>query len=534
MSLLFLLWGCTDGKTTGDTGEVTDTAVQDDTGVVAEPETTDTGDTDTGTPDPSSEPSMEEPQANLRMSIKPDALLVTALDEEGALHVDCPFFVDDVQVFDAAISIATSPVDGVSSPSQGAYQFENSGNYTITCTGQYNNETLESSVEIVVLNSTQPPEAAQMSLGLMQAQNALDAILASDGGSDEDLVLAFTEFAASRELFPTEPFGPFRNLPEAFWPETQALYDDGVMRNADDDLLHDQALLLAQSIQALLTYNTELDPLNVTEEQVVNIESLTNDFSAQVDAFIALEPTIHGWRENATFVEEQIFTPIQALTMHTLDINEIWIRDEAGELIPPPFGFVSLMVGISARHSMQMNLASVLYKDVFEAIDATINNLIVMEAIEMALPPQGNIAMDYIQASASHGIALPGYDTSIYGSGFSDNPGLNTFLIVGVDWQGAVDGILGDCDGSGSNLAQRLSKVQNCLDNINTLLEEGIGATPGGLTVGPNGLLGAQEVYLGPFPDICGSGWLPVTIGIMAWNLETDARTGFTTLSCLP
>ena len=111
---------------------------------------------------------------------------------------------------------------------------------------------------------------------------------------------------------------------------------------------------------------------------------------------------------------------------------------------------------------------------------------------------------------------------------------MNTFLIVGVDWQGAVDGILGNCDGSGSNLAQRLSKVQKCLDNINTLLEEGIGATPGGLTVGSNGLLGDQEVYLGPFPDICGSGWLPVTIGIMAWNLETDARTGFTTLSCLP
>ena len=281
--------------------------MQDDTAVVAEPETTDTGDSDTGTPSPSSEPSTEEPQANLRMDIKPDALLVTALDEEGALHVECPFFVDDVQVSDAVIGIATSPVDGVSSPSQGVYQFENSGNYTITCTGQYNNETLESSVEIVVLNSTQPPEAAQMSLGLMQAQNALDAILASDGGSDEDLVLAFTEFAASRELFPTEPFGPFRNLPEAFWPETQALYDDGVMRNADDDLLHEQALLLAQSIQALLTYNTELDPLNVTEEQVVNVESLTNDFSAQIDAFTALEPTIHGWRENATFMESKSY-----------------------------------------------------------------------------------------------------------------------------------------------------------------------------------------------------------------------------------
>ena len=536
MSLFLLLCACTDGKNIADTSDVTDTASQDDSGATSEPESPDTGETDvtdTGTPDPSSEPSIE-PQVNLRMDIKPNALLVTTLDEEGELHVDCPFFVDDVQVFDVSTSITTTPMDGVLNLSQGIYQFENSGNYTITCIGQYNDETLESSVDIVVLNATQPPEAAQMSLGLMQAQNALDAILASDGGSDEDLVLAFSEFSASRELFPSEPFGPFRTLPEAFWPDTQSLLDSGIVRNTDDDLLHEQVLLLSESIQALMAYNSELDPLNVTEDHVSNIEMLTDQFSAQVDAFVALEPSIHGWRENATIMEEQIFTPLQALTMHTLDLNEIWVRDEAGELIPPPFGFVSLMVGISARHSMQMNIASVLYKDVFEAIDATINNLLLMEAIEMTLPPQGSISMDYIQASSSHGIALPGYDTSIYGSGFSDNPGLNTFLIVGVDWQGAVDGILSDCDGSGSNLPQRLSKVQKCVDNIKTLLEGGIGTASGGQTVGSNAIWGEQEVYLGPFPDICGSGWLPVTIGIMAWNLETDARTGFTALSCLP
>ena len=533
MNFFLLLLACTQTKDVSDTGDVTDTVAQD-SGVTSEPDSSDTEIPDTGTPSPSAEPSNEEPQANLRMDITANSLLVTSLNEEGELHIDCPFFVDDVQVFDASIGIATVPVDGVSNPSQGIYQFENSGNYTITCTGEYEHLTLESSVDIVVLNSTQPPEAAQMSRGLMHAKNALDAILASDGGSDEELVLAFSELTASRELFPSEPFGPFRTLPEAFWPDTQSLLDSGIMRNTDDDLLSNQIVLLADSIQALLTHHSELDPLNITEEDVANIEIFTDLFSVHVDAFVALEPSIHGWRENATILEEQIFTPLQALTMHTLDLNEIWVRDEAGDLIPPPFGFVSLMVGISARHSIQMNISSVLYKDVFEAIDATINNLILMEAIEMALPPQGSISMDYIQASSSHGIALPGYDTSIYGSGFSDNPGLNTFLIVGVDWQGAVDGIMSDCDGSGSNLPQRLSKVQKCVEDIKTLLEDGVGTAAGGQTVSSNALFGEQEVYLGPFPDICGQGWLPVTIGIMAWNLETDARTGFTALSCLP
>ena len=335
-------------------------------------------------------------------------------------------------------------------------------------------------------------------------------------------------------MLPNESFGPFRALPEAFWPDTQSLAEDGIMRNADDDLLHNHILLLADNIQALLTYNSQLDPLNISEADVESIESLTEQFSVHVDSLVALEPTIHGWRENATIMEEQIFTPLQNLTMNTLDLNEIWIRDEAGELVPPPFGFVSLMVGISAKHSMQMSIANVLYKDVFEAIDATINNLILMEAIEVALPPQGSISMDHIQTSSSHGIALPGYETFIYGSGFSENPGLNIFLLVGVDWQGAVDGLLNGCNGSSSNLPQRLSKLHKCVKGIKTVLEGGGGTASDGQTVVPNGIWGEQEVYLGEFPDICGEGWLPVTIGILAWNLETDARTEFTALSCLP
>ena len=177
-----------------------------------------------------------------------------------------------------------------------------------------------------------------------------------------------------------------------------------------------------------------------------------------------------------------------------------------------------------------------MYKDVFAAIDATINNLLLMELIETSLPPQGNISMDHIQASSSTGIALPGYNTTIYGSGFSENAGLNTFLIVGVDWQGTVDGIISDCNlGSANSLPERLSNAQSCIDNVQSLASgEGIGSASSASSIAYDGIFGEMAVSIGPFPDICGTGWLPVTIGIMAWNLETDARTEFQALSCLP
>ena len=44
----------------------------------------------------------------------------------------------------------------------------------------------------------------------------------------------------------------------------------------------------------------------------------------------------------------------------------------------------------------------------------------------------------------------------------------------------------------------------------------------------------SANVYLGAFPSVCGSGYYPVTIGIMALNLESGARTAFTRLTCLP
>ena len=50
-----------------------------------------------------------------------------------------------------------------------------------------------------------------------------------------------------------------------------------------------------------------------------------------------------------------------------------------------------------------------------------------------------------------------------------------------------------------------------------------------------NSVWGNQGVHLGPFPDVCGNGWVPIPVGIMSMNLETGGRASeFEVLNCLP
>ena len=76
------------------------------------------------------------------------------------------------------------------------------------------------------------------------------------------------------------------------------------------------------------------------------------------------------------------------------------------------------------------------------------------------------------------------------------------YLIVGVDWQGAVDGILGDCDGLAPIFAAFVERVIVWI--ISTPYWKKELNTPGGLTVAP---MDYCFMYLGPFPIFAG-GWL--------------------------
>ena len=56
---------------------------------------------------------------------------------------------------------------------------------------------------------------------------------------------------------------------------------------------------------------------------------------------------------------------------------------------------------------------------VVEQLDLSINNLILMGLINYFASGDGTVTIDYPMASSSFGYAVPGYDTWMYGSGFS-------------------------------------------------------------------------------------------------------------------
>lgn len=55
-----------------------------------------------------------------------------------------------------------------------------------------------------------------------------------------------------------------------------------------------------------------------------------------------------------------------------------------------------------------------------------------------------------------------------------------------------------------------------------------------GTGVANHGVLSGQVLDMGPFPDVCGTGWVPVTIGLMAMTLENGSRSEFQILTRLP
>ena len=451
-------------------------------------------------------------------------MLVSA-EAGGRLTARCTRWSDAGVTEPASATFHITPSDGVTEGADG-WAFATPGSYTVTCA----DGDLEDAVEIAVVGDVASPGAAAVSSGLSNLQGALVNILLADGGADADLVAAYEALLAAPATLPDPLPSPTRTLDEAFWPDTDALISAGVPRVADDDALGAAIADVGAAINDVRAALAAVEPAAATDDTLAQLEALDDTLEAKGAALAALSPSIHGWRDHEADLQAAVLDPLVALSVESGAWTAAHLEVEAGEVLPP-FGLVGLVTSMGARSSLRVQLANRMYGDAFAAIDASINNLVAMELISLALPPTGTLSMDYIMASASAGIALPGYNTAIYGSGFSETAGLNQFFILGVDWQGTVDTFLGGCGlGSGTRL-ERLEAAQACLDEVDSFGEDlYFGATG----VFDDGILGDQRVELGPFPAVCGGGFLPVTIGIMAMNLETGSRTAFTAITCLP
>jgi len=422
-------------------------------------------------------------------------------------------------------TLVVSPSDGVTDSGSG-WTFSETGTYTVSCV--LGSDIAETDVQVV--GEVMDRQGAVVSGALAGIERALLDVLLADGGADEDLIAAHTALETAAAALPSELPRPERNLPDAFWPDTAALEAAGISRAADDDLLGPAILDLGAAIGDARATLAGLDPASPTEAQVTAVAELDARVEEAAAVLSGLEPTMHGWSEHGDLLQDEVLEPLVALSAETAAWHADQLEATAGEVLPP-FGLLSLVSGQVLQGSLRLNLASRLYGDVIAQIDQSINNLIAIEAISTALPATGDLDIATIYASSSYGYALPGYTTNIYGSGFSDNPAMNQVFIVGVEWQGTVDTLMDGCGLGSGTLIERLEAAQDCVDSVQDTAEASFA---GGSTVAADGVFAEQVLSIGPFPDVCGDGWVPVTIGLMAMNLETGSRSEFQTLICLP
>ena len=465
----------------------------------------------------------------------PSSGVVREGDEGGQLTVGCLFLVDGVLSDTEATAVVTvSPEEGVTLDGD-TYTFETYGTYTVTCSGEVDGQSVSDATDVVVLTEVIAPELADAVETMASVRSAHHAVELANGADDASMVAAVEALAessaAAAALAESPPAASFRSMPDGWWPEAADLTAGGITRNADDDALAAALTDWADALEALDAAIVALDPATVSESELTALEALDADVQTAGAALVALSPTAHGWLENGDAVANQLLGPALRVQAHTAALTEARLRIEA-ESILPPFGLGGLMMGMVNLGGIRGMYIEHVIVPVVEQLDLSINNLILMGLINYFAPGDGTVTIDYPMASSSFGYAVPGYDTWMYGSGFSSTPAMNKFIIVGVEWQEALGTIMDGCGiEEGDTVPEIVEDIDGCMETVNDAIENSQATPDAYLASSAFG----EGVHLGPFPDVCGDGWVPVTIGILAINMETGGRTTeFTQLVCIP
>lgn len=510
-----------------------DPAKTDDTGVVStddtEPNSDDTVIDDTG-------PDTGNPQSSWQAMVLPSSSILREEDEGGRLTVDCAF-TDEGVLADPGVeaTVTIDPMDGVEQDGE-AWTFADYGSYTVTCSATIDGETVDSTEKLVVITEVLDPDVAAMLGAMDQSRNAHLAVAAADGGEDDAMVAAIEALTAaavaSESALDPKTTSVFRPMPDDYWPTPTELEAEGIARNADDDALGQALTDFGDALRLLDENLAAMDPLALTEDDLTTLTDLDAQVQAAGDALVALSPTAHGWLEQREAVFSQLMKPANAVTTTTARFSETRLRNDAVDILPP-FGLIGLALGAVNVGGLRGYYIKKVIVPVVEQLDLSINNMILMGLIEYFAPGDGGVTIDHIQASSSVSFALPGYDTWIYGSGFSTTASMNKFLIVGVDWQEALGTIMDGCGiEDGDTVPEIVDDIDSCIDTVNDAIDN---SQANSQQVVNDGVWGEQGVGIGPFPDVCGDGWVPITIGIMGINSESGGRTaGFYQLSCIP
>ncbi|PRQ10086.1 hypothetical protein [Enhygromyxa salina] len=487
-----------------------------------------------------------DPGVGMRVDLLLNSNVIREANNDGELTAACMLFENGLPAaVQPAFEYTVSPVDGVVD-SGNSWAFESFGTWTIECSTQVDSQELSSEHELAVLNDAIDSRLADVGAALGTSGSSLAAVLAADGGDDQLLIDAITTLATAGAAL-ADPNLDLAGLDDVLvplpggYPSDAALDDAGILANADDAALTGALAQVNAALDELTMTYAGFDPqVEPSEADLAALEAAGVTLDAALTAAMALEPTTHGLLANRQTLAASIR---DHMSPALLAINEYVIARAQAEAdglfgIAPPdpfitsrFGLIGLTLGMFNQSYIRVRLINDWYGDAIKQLDKSINNLILSDLIDYLLPPNPNgPVIELFSASASVGFAVPGYDTWAYGSNFNSDPAFNLFIILGDQWQGVVDQILGACGVSEDNsIPENIDALNGCVDQIEMAVDSAINYS---IEVVEPGLLGDQDVHIGPFPAVC-EGFLPVATLVIPINLAVGRGETWQT-NCLP
>lgn len=519
--------GSADGTADDDddgTGEGPDDTADDDVG--DGPDDDDDGTTADDSTGETVEPAEWEAVLELSSRVALEA------DDQGSITARCSVLHDGLP-YDGEITptITVTPSRGVAAGE--TILFTDFGVYEIACEVEAEGEVLTTSADVSVLNEAIDPALAQLGDGIGKAEHGLFAILDADGEDDAVLVAARDELLAAAPAFAAEPYAELddvlRQVP-GDWPTPQALEAAGVAANPDDAALPGALAAFDDALAELESTLAAIDPATLQDADLETLTARTEALQAAFAQLDALEPSAHGMiatkAQATTLLRDRVRTSSAAVTtwadaLLQAEADRIFLLpapdDVTSQADPLGFGFLSLAIGSFGQNYLQIQLVNKWYGKYIKELDKSINNLILIGAIDYWLPPDPNgPVIDYLVASASLGFATPGYPSWVDGYNFHEDPEMNLFIIVGEQWQGILEQIFSACGvEEADTVPEKIYTVLECIEDIEEAVDN-LFLHP--MSVGP-GIYGSpQGLDLGEFPEAC-SGPLPIAIGLIPVNL---------------
>ncbi|MDI1451806.1 hypothetical protein [Polyangium sp. 6x1] len=467
--------------------------------------------------------------------VMPSSLVVLEADNGGALAAGCGVRKDGMAYGGPFTSkVTVSPEAGVVE-NGGKYTFAEAGIFTVGCEVVVEGHSVTAETQVSVLNEAITPLLAKAGAGISGVQNGVHAVLAANGGSDQALKDAVLALDAS--LVDLDPLhyadlaDVLRKIPGDY-PTAADLTAAGVAKSADDDSAAADMDALAAALAELRTTIASIDSNAPKAGDEAALAAKSAAVESAVQKLAALEPTAHGVIENrskfAVLVRDQIAPTGRAVgqlvsAVAKAEAAPVFMAKGPGsdEKIgggKSNFGFLSLTLGMFNQNMIQMQMINKMYGKWIEAIDKSLNNLILIQAIDYLLPPnpEGPV-IEMMYASSSMGFSKVGYDTWVHGHGFNSDPNFNIFIIIGEGWQTIAENVFTACGvGEANTLPEMVDTVEQCIKDVTEAAQNSLPTNS--MEVIEPGLLADQDIHMGAFPEACSSA-IPLAIGIIPVNL---------------